>query len=128
MHDDLFEGTDNEGQREHLPNGVEVFRITGPLFFGIASDLIDTLKAMGQMPKVLILRMRLVPYLDATGAEAIEKVIQQCQQKGTSIILCGIQSQPLRILNNAHIVSGEGGVYYSPDYKTSLQMAVDLLK
>lgn len=124
LHDNQFE---EEDQRSELPKGVEVFRITGPVFFGVAADLLDTLKAMGQMPKVLILRLRLVPYLDATGADAISKMIKQCQAKGTNVILSGVQLQPETILHNANIKHGANGVFYSPNYETSLQIAQDMV-
>ncbi len=112
-----------EAQRQSLPQGVEVFQITGPFFFGVASNLVDTLKAMGEMPKVLILRMRLVPYLDATGEYALESVIKRCGDSGTKIILSGLQRQPMRMLKNAHIEDGKAHISFAPDYATALKKA-----
>jgi len=119
---------EDEAQRVKLPPGVEVFRITGPVFFGVADDLLDTLKSMGQTPKVLIIRMRLVPYLDATGATAIKNMLKQCQDKGTKVILSGLQSQPENILKNAHVLHGKDGVIFSPDYQSSLNTAQGLIE
>lgn len=121
------EEAEYEAQRHDLPQGVEVFQITGPFFFGVASNLVDTLKAMGQMPKVLILRMRLVPYLDATGESALESVIKQCGDNGTQIILSGLQPQPIRMLKNAHIDEGKTHVSFVPDYEAALQKAKDII-
>ena len=121
------EEAEYEAQRHDLPQGVEVFQITGPFFFGVASNLVDTLKAMGQMPKVLILRMRLVPYLDATGESALESVIKQCGDNGTQIILSGLQPQPMRMLKNAHIDEVKTHVSFVPDYEAALQKAQDIL-
>lgn len=121
------EETEYEAQRNDLPQDVEVFQITGPFFFGVASDLVDTLKGMGQMPKVLILRLRLVPYLDATGECALESVIKQCGNNGTQIVLSGLQPQPLQMLKNAHIKEGKAHVHFVPDYKTALKKAEDIL-
>lgn len=117
------EDAEYDAQRNDLPQGVEVFQITGPFFFGVASDLVDTLKAMGQMPNVLILRMRLVPYLDATGESALESVIKRCGDNGTQIILSGLQPQPMRILKNAHIDEGNTHVSFAHDYEAALQKA-----
>ena len=115
-----------ETQRHDLPQGVEVFQITGPFFFGVASDLIDTLKAMGRMPKVLILRMRLVPYVDATGESALESIIKQCGDNGSCIIFSGLQSQPMRMLKNAHIDEGKAHVVFTDDYEAALQKAREM--
>ncbi len=117
------EEAEYEAQRNYLPQGVEVFQITGPFFFGVASDLVDTLKAMGEMPKVLILRMRLVPYLDATGENALESVIKQCSDSGTKIIFSGLRPQPMQMLKNAHIEDGTTHVSFVPDYETALKKA-----
>ena len=121
------ENTEHETQRNDLPEGVEVFQITGPFFFGVAGDLVDTLKAMGQMPKVLILRMRLVPYLDATGESVLEKVIKQCRDNNTQIILSGVQPQPKRILKNAHIEDGKQGILFVVNYEAALQTAREII-
>lgn len=85
-------------QREHLPPGVEVLRFTGPLFFGVASEMIEALRRLGQRPKTIVLRMEQVPYVDATGAGAIETFVRQAGQSGTEVWLCGMQRQPLDFL------------------------------
>lgn len=121
------EDAEYNAQRYDLPAGVEVFQITGPFFFGVASNLVDTLQAMGQTPKVLILRMRLVPYLDATGEGALESVIKICGENGTQIILSGVQPQPLQMLQNAHIEEGGTHVSFVSDYEAALKKAGDII-
>ncbi|MBI1301417.1 MAG: sulfate permease [Alphaproteobacteria bacterium] len=121
------ENVEYEAQRHDLPKGVEVFQITGPFFFGVASNLVDTLKAMGQMPKVLILRMRLVPYLDATGESALEAVIKQCGDNGTQLILSGLQPQPLQMLKNAHIEDGKAHMSFVSNYEAALKKAEEII-
>ncbi len=126
---DLMENEyEDEAQRVKLPPGVEVFRITGPIFFGVADDLLDTLKSMGQMPRVLIIRMRLVPYLDATGTTVIKSMIKQCQDKGTKVVVSGLQKQPEDILKNARVLHGKDGVIFCPDYQSSVNLAQELIK
>lgn len=116
-----------EAQRFDLPEGVEVFQITGPFFFGVAGNLVDTFKAMGQMPKVFILRMRLVPYLDATGEAALEAVIKQCADANTFIIFSGLQAQPMKMLRKAHIEKGKEYMKFATDYKQALKKAEELI-
>jgi SulP family sulfate permease len=121
------ENAEYKVQRHDLPQGVEVFQITGPLFFGVASNLVDALKAMGAMPKVLILRMRLVPYLDATGERVLESVVKQCKDRSTQIIFSGLQHQPMQMLKNAHIDEEKSYVSFSTNYETALQQAEDII-
>lgn len=113
-------------QRDDLPDGVEVFRIAGPLFFGVATDLLEQLKAMGQMPRVLIVRMRLVPYLDPTAEGVLEGLVQDCGRANTQLIFSGLQPQPMAILQRAGIKNGKNGVLFAPDFDTARQHAIDL--
>ena len=85
-------------QRDRLPPGVEVLRFTGPIFFGVASELIEALRRLGQRPKAIVLRMEQVPYIDATGANALETFVRQASGGGTDVWLCGMQRQPLDFL------------------------------
>lgn len=124
----VADGADeDETQRDELPDGVEVFRLSGPVFFGVAGNLIDTLKAMGQMPQVLILRMRLVPYLDATGATAIENLITACQASDTKVILSSLQPQPRKILEKGGVRDGHHGVLIVDGYAASVVAAKGLI-
>ena len=63
---------DDPAQRASLPAGVEVFRFAGPMFFGVAREMLDVLHRLGREPKIIILRMERVPYIDSTGASALE--------------------------------------------------------
>jgi len=85
-------------QRDRLPPGVEVLRFTGPIFFGVASEMIEALRRLGQRPKSIVLRMEQVPYIDATGANALETFVRQASGGGTEVWLCGMQRQPLDFL------------------------------
>jgi len=73
--------------------GIEVFEITGPLFFGAAHKFKDAIKFIENPPKVLIIRMRQVPIIDATGIKTIEEVHKESRRRGTKLILSEIQSQ-----------------------------------
>ncbi|WP_240502306.1 sodium-independent anion transporter [Sphingomonas panacis] len=86
---DLDEGEEGEetGQRDALPDGVEVFRIEGPVFFGVANELLDTLRRFGKAPKVIIFRMRGVPLLDASGGAVIDDMVRQATSTGIRVIL-----------------------------------------
>jgi SulP family sulfate permease len=84
--------------RTGLPAGVEVLRFTGPIFFGVASEMLDALRRSGQRPRAIILRMEEVPYIDATGANALATFVRQAKSAGTEIWLCGLPAQPRAFL------------------------------
>jgi SulP family sulfate permease len=84
--------------RDQLPEGVEVFRFTGPMFFGVASEMLEALRRSGDRPRAIILRMERVPYIDATGANALATFTRQAKHSGTEVWLCGLGSQPREFL------------------------------
>jgi SulP family sulfate permease len=84
--------------RASLPDGVEVLRFTGPIFFGVASEMLEALRRTGQRPRAIILRMEQVPYIDATGANALATFTRQAKHSGTEVWLCGLQEQPREFL------------------------------
>ena len=89
---------DDPAQRASLPKGVEVFRFAGPMFFGVARDMLDALRRSGRRPKFIILRMEQVPYVDSSGASALAAFMGQARQEGTQLILCDLRQQPSAFL------------------------------
>ncbi len=77
-----------------LPEGVRVYQLRGPLFFGGAGTIGQTLRSLPEFPKVLILRMRDVPLVDATALSALEDLAHDCEKHGCRIIMSGMQKQP----------------------------------
>lgn len=77
---------------EHLtiPEGVEVYEINGPYFFGASNTFEDVMATMGDRPKVRIVRMRKVPFIDSTGIHNLENLIRSSQREGIAIILSGV--------------------------------------
>lgn len=74
-----------------IKKGIEVFELNGPMFFGAAFKFKESLKILEKAPKVLILRMRYVPVIDATGLHAIEEVFNQSNLRKTKLVISGIQ-------------------------------------
>jgi SulP family sulfate permease len=115
-------------QRDALPKGVEVFRITGPFFFGVAGELLDTLRRVGQSPKVIILRLRLVPLLDASGVQALEEFVKQAHFAGAKVVLSGVQPQPKSMLERVHLGGASDRVFYAADFANAQSLALRLLE
>lgn len=79
-----------------IPANVEVFEITGPLFFGAAYKFKEAMKFIEKPPKVLIIRMRQVPIIDATGVRTIEEVYKEAKHRHTKLILSEVHSSQVQ--------------------------------
>ncbi len=93
------QSVDDPVQRAALPKGVEVFRFAGPMFFGVAGEMLDVLHRSGRTPKFVVLRMERVPYIDSSGARALEVFVRQASGNGTRVMLCDLRTQPAAFLD-----------------------------
>ncbi len=102
-----------EGLSWRIPEGVVVYEMEGAFFFGAAELLRDVLDIGRTFPKVLILRMRHVLALDATGLMALKDLWNQCQRNKTQLILSGIQVQPKIAIQKSEFLKqlGEKNVF-----------------
>ena len=91
-----------------VPEGVLVYRIEGPFFFGAAEKLETALERYSTVPRVVIFRVRTVPAIDASGLHALEIMLDKFHRKGTQLILSGVQPQPMKVLYNAGFVDKIG--------------------
>ena len=114
---------EEDNSRSELPPGTEVFHITGPVFFGVAGNLMTVLRKMGQPPRVLIVRMKWMPFLDSSGVNAIAELIQYCRNQNIAIILSGLQKKPLHTLLEEGFRNHSQGLYFSSDYEKALRLA-----
>ncbi|KAA2285576.1 SulP family inorganic anion transporter [Arenimonas fontis] len=114
-------------QRIGLPPGVEVFRIAGPLFFGAANRLDNLLDRLVPKPKVFILRMRMVPIVDASGVHALANLAERCRRQGIVLILSGLQEQPHEVLRRMGLQPCEGALYLAADFDEARRLAERLL-
>jgi SulP family sulfate permease len=90
-------GADTESLEHYtIPKNVEVFEITGPLFFGAAYKFKDAMRFIENPPKVLIIRMRKVPIIDATGIKTIREVYKESNHQGTQLILSEVHSGQIK--------------------------------
>ncbi|HEX7776202.1 MAG TPA: SulP family inorganic anion transporter [Parvibaculum sp.] len=104
-----------------LPSGVVASIVRGPLFFGVAMRLGETLDRIGKPPRVFILRMRAVPMIDGTGATAIQSLIERCHKHGTTVIMTALHPQPRRVLQEMGIL--DSGIILVPGIDTALAEA-----
>ncbi|MFB6319578.1 SulP family inorganic anion transporter [Saccharicrinis sp. FJH54] len=79
-----------------IPNGISIYEISGPMFFASAKTYSETLKDIGAKSKVLIIRMRHVPFVDSTGLHNLKEAIKIIQQTGVKIVFSGVNSSILQ--------------------------------
>ncbi|MBQ8866608.1 MAG: sulfate permease [Bacteroidaceae bacterium] len=96
--------SDVEIHEEHLavPEGVEVYEINGPYFFGVANRFEEVMQNMGDRPEVRIIRMRKVPFIDSTGIHNLTNFCEICQREGIQIILSGVNEKVHKVLQKSH--------------------------
>ena len=97
----------DEGEIHHdeevltLPKGVEVYEIDGPFFFGIANKFDDVMNIIGDKPKVRIIRMRKVPFMDSTGLHNLESLFRLSKAENIHMILSGVNEDVRRVLTKS---------------------------
>jgi SulP family sulfate permease len=124
----LSEKDDPEAlSKKTVPDGVEVFEIDGPFFFGAADVFKDALNEVESPPPVLILRMRRVPAMDATGLRALEDVYNKTVHERTKLVLSGVQPQPRKVLEASGLLGRIGEANVHAEINAALVRAVELL-
>lgn len=107
----------NSIDKRIVPQGVEVFEINGPFFFGAATKFKEQLKIIENPPKIFIIRMRNVPAIDATGLQILRELYKDSKNNHTHIILSGVHTQPLYAMTQAGIFDlyGEENIHGNID-------------
>lgn len=110
-----------------VPPGVMVYSIDGPFFFGAADSFQETMANIGRKAKVVIFRMRRVPYLDATGLNALSTVHKHLSRQGSVLIISAPQTQPLEMMMRGGLLKQLGDQNIRPNIDESLKRARELL-
>ncbi len=107
----------NAIQNKTVPEGVEVYEINGPFFFGAATKFKEVMQSVEKRPKVMILRMRNVQAVDATGLNLLSEIIKENKKEGIHLILSGVHAQPLFALTQYNIMDevGEENIFGNID-------------
>jgi SulP family sulfate permease len=91
-----------------LPDGTEVFEIAGSFFFGAAHRFTEALDELSRHPRVVVLRMRDVYAVDATGLHALEEVRARLEKSGATLLVSGVREQPRRALAQSGLLERLG--------------------
>ena len=123
IEDDEF-GFDLVEGKFQVPKEVEVIEISGPLFFGAAYKFKDALRYMKKHPRVLIIRMRHVPIIDATGIQTMKGIYEECKRNHTKIILSELNSQQVnKELQEARLLFAIGKGNVTTTFEEALEKA-----
>ncbi|HTL80157.1 MAG TPA: sulfate permease [Bacteroidia bacterium] len=106
-----------------VPDGVDVFEIKGPLFFGAAYKFKESLRVIEKTPKVIIIRMRQVPVIDATGLHTLEEVHHFAKQRGSAFLISGIQPAVLEEMQHSGFLKLVGEENVLKDIESALERA-----
>ena len=98
---DDFEHDPNAVRNRAIPEGVQVYEITGPFFFGAAETFKDRVGRIAGKPKVLIIRLRHVLAIDSTGLHALRELVHRSRREGVLVILSDVHAQPVVALERS---------------------------
>ena len=110
-----------------VPDGVEVFEISGPFFFGAAEEFKNALSAVSGKPRVLVIRMRDVPAIDATGLHALADLGKRSHREGSLLILSDVHAQPMFALVRSDMLNAIGEENIFGNIDDALNRARDYL-
>lgn len=109
-----------------IPDGIEVYEIDGPYFFGIANKFDEIMKSVGDKPRVRIIRMRKVPFVDSTGLHNLETLCQTSKRENIQIVLSGVNPQVRKTLEKAGFVTLLGQENICDNINLALEQAKNL--
>lgn len=122
--------TDAEVHEEALtiPKGVEVYEINGPYFFGIANRFEELMAELDNHPKVRIIRMRRVPFIDSTGIHNLQNLCEMSHREGTHIVLSGVTPNVYSVLEHNGFCHLLGKDHICPNINVALERAEMIVK
>ena len=106
--EDIEDGRVHMLQDRHVPDDVTILRILGPFLFGMTDKLTDVTDDLSAFSDIVILRLRNMTALDATGLHALEGLNDRLQKSGRTLILCGARQQPAAVLAQAEFIDHVG--------------------
>jgi SulP family sulfate permease len=121
--DYVEDGVAHSLQRNDIPDGVAVYRIHGPFLFGATDKLAVIEEELHDLPPVVILRLRNMTAIDATGLHAIECLAERLHASGRHLILCGMRRQPAELIAQAEFHRLIGDENLAPNLAAALARA-----
>ena len=118
----------NDSDNYTLPKNVEVFEITGPLFFGAVFKFKEAIRLIGKEPRVIVIRMRKVPIIDATGIKTLKEIHREFQRRGARLILSEVHSpQVMKELKDARLLFAIGKANVTDSFEAAIKRCKEVL-
>ena len=119
----LTEGMAHTLQDKEIPPNTTILRIHGPFLFGTTEKLIEATSDLKALDKIVILRLRNMTAIDATGLHAIEQLARRLHASGRTLLICGAREQPAKFLARADFVDHVGKENIVPHVRAALDRA-----
>ena len=110
-------------QHKEIPPYVTIFRIHGPFLFGATDKIEEIYSQIAELPPIVILRLRNMTAIDATGLQALEKLADVVHSSGRGLILCGAREQPARLMKQAEFEEHVGAENICRNVEEALERA-----
>lgn len=127
MYDTFDSDSGLEDEKLLIPEDVAVYEIEGPFFFGVANKFEETIKQIGGSPKIRIIRMRKVPFMDSTGANNLRNLIVMSHKDKTEIILSGVNESVKAMLEKSGIIDLIGDDHICTDINKAIEKSKEIL-
>jgi SulP family sulfate permease len=121
--EDVAEGRAHVLQDKDIPEHVRIFRIHGPFLFGVTDKLDVIAERLDDLPPVVVVRLRNMTAIDATGLRAIQTLADTLRQSGRTLLLCGAREQPTRLMRQAGFEAHIGRENILPHVQAALERA-----
>jgi len=119
----LREGQVHILQHKEIPSYVTIFRIHGPFLFGATDKVEEIVRKLPELPPIVVLRLRNMTAIDATGLQALEELADAVHESGRGLILCGAREQPARLMHQSEFEEHVGAGNISPSISVALERA-----
>ncbi len=119
-------GREHSLQDKEIPPYVSIFRIHGPFLFGVTDKINVITNQMDELTPIIIIRLRNMTAIDATGMRALEDLAEQLHASGRTLILCGARQQPAHLMRAAVFDQHVGVENFCPHVQAALERAIQL--
>lgn len=120
--------TEEQLERLAVPAGIDIYEIEGPFFFGVAHKFEEASRIIDRKPKVRILRLRRVPFIDGTGIHALTEFVHKSTRSGIRLVVSGVNPQPRTLLEKYGLFDLIGAQNIFEDFDDALAQAKKILR